>query len=618
MRYLVENYTERKNGENMKKTSVMNQEKNHYQIMTVIENIAYIKLVTGKTGLFNVKTNKIIGNVDYYDIIDDVDAKFYYQIKELLDENKKTITIYDALNEKSIVDDWEVVKQFNRDYPLIAIKSPRDGKIHLFDHYAYRQSNNIFDMPLDDVEFFGKDCNDTYFVLTKDDKKGIYHYNSYDEIHSLIIPIEFDCIENFSHIAILTKDHEQYFACDDQHTNFSLSEPFDQITIDEENQKFLYCKKGNVIDVYNTKIFIRPVHQLLLSIDADEIKKIYSEESQPGNFDYQKYIFKIVKDNKVGIIGYEKTDYDTDGILFISLSPTYDDIEMESGAFYLKRKDKIGLFVGNQQCHQLIKPKYQMIQHILYQYFALCHDGLWDIGEISPFQSFTPSISNCELVELWEMGLLYKKNNQYGLVLSKTYDDVTIVPAEYDRIKNVEGCYFILEQNNKKGFRHLGNDLLPVEYDEIKMSGLGYRQSSRRRDILYLALRKGKEYQLAKMKNWEYTETNIELVSNQTFDMIDFFDQIMILKDKRYTYIYDYQEQLLQKLPRNASIMIYENHDQFDCEDDLYLIDGVYYNYLDGKLIKIITINETKDNLMKISSDDSNVQESYSTLVLKK
>ena len=43
----------------MKKTSTIVKEKNTYEIDILINNTAYIKSVTGKTGLLNIKTNQL-------------------------------------------------------------------------------------------------------------------------------------------------------------------------------------------------------------------------------------------------------------------------------------------------------------------------------------------------------------------------------------------------------------------------------------------------------------------------------------------------------------------------------------------------------------------------------
>lgn len=92
----------------MEKTSIVVKEKDIFEINILINNTAYIKSVTGKTGLLNIKTNKIIGEMDNYSTIYDKNSKFYYQEKTIEESSKennwhsrKTVRIYDAQKEKN-------------------------------------------------------------------------------------------------------------------------------------------------------------------------------------------------------------------------------------------------------------------------------------------------------------------------------------------------------------------------------------------------------------------------------------------------------------------------------------------------------------------------------------
>ena len=106
----------------MKKTSIVVKEKDSFEIDILINNTAYIKSVTGKTGLLNIKNNKIIGEMDNYYTIYDSNNAFYYQektIEESSKENnwksKKTVRIYDAQKEKILVDLKNAMKNQNKD-----------------------------------------------------------------------------------------------------------------------------------------------------------------------------------------------------------------------------------------------------------------------------------------------------------------------------------------------------------------------------------------------------------------------------------------------------------------------------------------------------------------------
>lgn len=616
----------------MKKTSTIVKEKNTYEIDVFINNTAYIKSVTGKTGLLNIKTNQIIGDMDNYHTIYDTHGQFYYQektIEKSSEENnwttRKTVRIFDALNERILVDGFEVVKEFSSQYDLTALKSPIDGKLHLFDKYACRKHTNIFDMPLDDIEYLFSEYNDTYLVVTVNGKKGLYYHNCYDKTPSLITPIEFDNIEKLHNIIVYTKNNQKYFECTGR--DGKKSNTFDEIKLDDNNKNIAYCKKGNQIYVYNTE-----AQELLLSTDADEIKYMYKNGDSYNDY-HGDFFFEIMKNGKYGVISSEINNEirkaGTGAKVSTLLPPKYDEIERARGGLYLKKDGKIGLFIGNSYHNQVIEPKYDDIDFLGYNYFALYTNGLCDIGKATSYNPFTPSITNCEVAEDFDNALTYKKNGKYGLLFADDRHD-EIIPPEYDSISNVAKYYFILGQNNKKGLMHLGKIIIPVEYDEISIGGqYGKYGSLKDSKVLYFALKKGKKHELAKLHNWQYVVTDVEFVSNHTFDTIDFFHDVMVFKDQVYSYIYDYNEKLLKSLPASTSITAYGRpyKDDYDKECGyrkyFYCIDGVYYYYKDGKFEEVYTENndlylttyETEKDSFEIRSYNKDEHDSFCSTI---
>ena len=616
----------------MKKTSTIVKEKNTYEIDVFINNTAYIKSVTGKTGLLNIKTNQIIGDMDNYHTIYDTHGQFYYQektIEKSSEENnwttRKTVRIFDALNERILVDGFEVVKEFSSQYDLTALKSPIDGKLHLFDKYACRKHTNIFDMPLDDIEYLFSEYNDTYLVVTVNGKKGLYYHNCYDKTPSLITPIEFDNIEKLHNIIVYTNNNQKYFECTGR--DGKKSSTFDEIKLDDNNKNIAYCKKGNQIYVYNTE-----AQELLLSTDADEIKYMYKNGDSYNDY-HGDFFFEIMKNGKYGVISSEINNEirkaGTGAKVSTLLPPKYDEIERARGGLYLKKDGKIGLFIGNSYHNQVIDPKYDDIDFLGYNYFALYTNGLCDIGKATSYNPFTPSITNCEVAEDFDNALTYKKNGKYGLLFADDRHD-EIIPPEYDSISNVAKYYFILGQNNKKGLMHLGKIIIPVEYDEISIGGqYGKYGSLKDSKVLYFALKKGKKHELAKLHNWQYVVTDVEFVSNHTFDTIDFFHDVMVFKDQVYSYIYDYNEKLLKSLPASTSITAYGRpyKDDYDKECGyrkyFYCIDGVYYYYKDGKFEEVYTENndlylttyETEKDSFEIRSYNKDEHDSFCSTI---
>ena len=446
-------------------------------------------------------------------------------------------------------------------------------------------------MPLDDIEFLFSKYNDIYLVVTINGKKGLYFHNCYDKTPSLITPIEFDNIEKLHNIIVYTKNNKKYFVCIDDKED-KKSGTFDEITLDENNKNIAYCKKGNQIYVYNTE-----AQELLLSTDADEIKYMYKN----GDDYHGDFFFEIIKNGKYGVISSEINNKirkaGTGAKVSTLLPPKYDEIEIARGGLYLKKDGKIGLFIGGSYHNQVIEPKYDDIDFLGYNYFALYSNGLCDIGKASSYNPFKPNITNCKIVEDFDNALTYKKNGKCGLLFADGRHD-EIIPPEYDSISNVAKYYFILSQNNKKGLMHLGKIIIPVEYDEISVGGqYGKYSSLKDSEVLYFSLKNGKKHELAKLHNWQYVDTDVEFVSNHTFDTIDFFRDVMVCKDQVHSYIYDYNEKLLKSLPASTSITAYERPYEDDYDEKrgyrkyFYCIDGVYYYYKDGKFEEVYTEN---------------------------
>ena len=448
-------------------------------------------------------------------------------------------------------------------------------------------------MSLDDVEKLYSEYNDTYLVVTVNGKKGLYHHNCYDVVPSLVTPTEFDNVEKFPNIIVYTKNNQKYFLCTGK--DGKTSSNFDTITIDKNNKNIAYCKKGNKIYVYNTK-----AQELLLSTDSDEIKYMYKNGDSYNDY-HGEFFFEIMKNGKHGIMSSEINNEirkaGTGAKVSTLLPPNYDEIKTNHGVSYLKKDGKIGLFIDNSYHNQVIEPKYDDIDSLGYNYFALYTNGLCDIGKVTSYEPFTPSIINCEITEDMYNGLVFKKNGKYGLLLPNCVRRDVITQPEYDSISNVAKHYFILEKNNKKGLMHLGKIIIPIEYDEVNLGGLyGKYSQLDSADVLYFALKKGKKYELAKMHNYQYVSADVEFVSNHTFDTIDFFREIMVFKAKMHSYIYDYKEKLLKTLPVDTLITAFakpcdEYNERHNHRDYFYCIDGVYYYYKDGKFEEVYTEN---------------------------
>ena len=611
----------------MKKTSIVVKEKDSFEIDILINNTGYIKSVTGKTGLLNIKTNKIIGKMDNYYTIYDSNNGFYYQektIEESSKENnwksKKTVRIYDAQKEKMLVDGWEVVKTFGENYQLCAVKSPIDGKIHLFDRYACRKDTNIFDMVLDDVELLYRQYNDTYLVVTINGKKGIYHNNCFNKTPSLITPIEFDDIEKFTNIIVYTKGNKKYFVCDGKDGKMSLE--FDEIVLDEKRKNIVYCKKGSRTYVYNTNS-----QELLLNEECDDIKYLCFRGENEYDHRYGKFYFIITKNNLKGLVEAETIrNYNNEIITGkTSLLPAnYDDIEYSYGVFYPKKDGKTGLFKQCNKQNVFVEADYDEITDLGSSMYALYYGDRCDVYKI--VNELDQLIKNCKLISEHKSGYIFEQRNLYGILyqgLSRPYrSDEDVIVDNYDNVSYLGNGYYEVERNGKKGVNFRSQDIISMEYDTIDFKLYKKEYCN---ETAYFALgKKNSGFELAKKSHYEYSDSDVEFMNSQKFKEINLFEDIMALRTRTNLLIYDYEEKLLKKLPVSSQIsMIYRNPDSSYDKEPIYVIDGKFYYYKEGKFEEVfveendlyITTYETETDSFEIKTFDKAEHDSFCGII---
>lgn len=610
----------------MKKTSIVVKEKDSFEIDILINNTAYIKSVTGKTGLLNIKNNKIIGEMDNYYTIYDSNNAFYYQektIEESSKENnwksKKTVRIYDAQKEKILVDGWEVVKTFSDNYQLCAVRSPIDGKIHLFDRYACRKDTNIFDMALDDVELLYSQYNDKYLVITINGKKGIYHNNCFDKTPSLITPIEFDNIEKFTNIIVYTKGNKKYFVCDGKDGKMSLE--FDEIVLDEKHKNIVYCKKSNRTYVYNTNS-----QELLLNEECDDIKYLCFRGENEYDHRYGKFYFIITKNNLKGLLEAE-TIYSNREVITgkTSLLPAnYDDIEYSYGVFYPKKDGKKGLFKQCNKQNVFVETDYDEIIDLGHSMYALCYGDRCDVYKI--VNELDRLIKNCKLISEHRSGYIFEQRNLYGILYQGLHrghhGDQDVIVDNYDYVSYFGNGYYEVQKNGKKGVNFRSKDIIPMEYDTIDFK---LYKKSYSNETAYFALgKKDSGFELAKKRHWEYSDSDVEFMNSQNFEEINLFEDIMTLRTKTNLLIYDYEEKLLKKLPASSQIsMIYRKPDSSYDKKPIYVIDGKFYYHKEGKFEEVfveendlyITTYETENDSFEVRTYNKDEHDSFCSAI---
>lgn len=626
----------------MKKNTTVVKQEAKYETSVIINNTALIFL-NNKSGLLNIKTNKIVGEIGHYNTTYDTKAKTFIQTSELEKGTRENdwhsrynIRIYDALNEIMLMDGWELIKKYDEYNSLMSAKDPTTGKLHLYDKYTLRKTTNIFDIPLDDIDKLYTKYNDTFLVLTKNGKKALYFHNSYDKVPQLITPFDNDNIELIANTVVFTKGNKKCFVTniDDDVKDIKTSQLYDNIwQMDEENY-ILYAKQGNNHYVYNTYS-----KDLIAETECDEIECLVSKKDNSYYYN-AAYYFLVKKDNKYGILYSEinneiRKNNDSKAKMTVLLQPVYDEIEYDRyyTIFYLKIGDRVGLFTGNSYHNKTIEPQYDDIDALGNYTYALHTGDVCEIGKFTAWEGYKCLDKNCKIEKRVNYGIIYRKYNgddreggKLGIIYQDSDYNDDILPAKYDKIEKIEDHYFMIEKSKLKGIIHFGEIIIPAKYKNIaigKNNSDGY--SSTR--VIYFALkRKDNKYELAKRHDYSYRSSNkdspVEFVTNHDFDNIKFLKDIMVFKDSKYTYIYDYDEKLLKTLSPDATItQKKEKEDSYYRSDkrSIYNIDGVYYFYKDGKFEEVhfemndcyVTTYEIDSTIFEIKTFDKREHDAF-------
>lgn len=598
----------------MKKTSVIVKGIDTFEISVLINNIALVYSMEGTSGLLDIRDNKLMGKMRSYYTQYDTHRKFYTQTwsddnsnnnNNNGDSKKTYIRVCDAKDGKILVDDCELLKIFRNNYEAFSVRTLKDNKVHLYDIYSSRSKNSVFNYALDDAEKLLDRYNDSFYVLTKNSKKALYFSNCYDKSPRMITDFSYDNIEYAENVLIFTSNGKKHFRFFDSIDNKSIE--FDEIKIDENNKNILYGIKGNTIYVYNTVS-----KELMLQTDADSIEYIGKDGDSYNEF-YGEYFFKIVKNGKCGLSS-SRIDKSSDNKRVVEqtvlLDTLYDDIDRGkySKAFYLEKNGLKGLLVGNGNKHQVIEPAYDDITNLSDNHYSFLKNGLLTIKKVSYYDSPKTIISECQNVESVGCGYLLTKDDKKGLLVINSRNGNTLIDPDYDDIKEEAGFYYITHKRGKYGVICRAKTIIPNRYDEIKLGGecqnsKGLKDSK----VLYFALKSGNSYELAKIDNYEYCDCDVQFVNNHRFSSIDFYNQIMVLRDENYTYIYSYDEKLLKTLPSNATISeIDVSMSSYD-KKYFYELDGKIYYYRDGKLSE--QYSEVKDMFVTRYESDTDVYE---------
>ena len=540
-----------------KKTTIIKQN-NPYEISIIIDNTALIKSLDGKTGLMNIKNNKIIGNFENYHTLYDNEKKFY--IQELSDENTsikteyKKIRIYDAECEKMIIENFKLINVL---YNSIFMYS--NGKEYcIFDSEYYRENNDSINQVYDNAEEFSRSYLGQYLLVTQNGKKGIYRSGK-----GLVVPCIYDkiSINAKEDLVFFENDDKQFFSHLGKVSN--ISSEYDLITVDEIKH-IIYCKKNDVIYIYD-KIF----EKMITDFCCDEIKYVNSNDKD------SMYIYK--KDNKYGIVIIEREAKKISNQNKILLNNEYDEIIYKgNGIFYLKKDNKYGIY----SCYKniIIEPKYEKIDSTNFYYVYILYNG--NFCDIVNVQENKTLVENCEFIKNYSSEIMYLKNNYFGLITK--YDNFKII-ENYDKIEYLDDHLFLLQKDSYKGICKEGNIIIPIKYEEIEQIS---SKTSKYSNSTFFKLKFSDDcYKLAMIK--EYSNSPLDVKYDEGYcNDIQLLPDILVYKNHNSTCIFNYNHELLSMFDGYLDVSLIKIGNEWS-NKRLYLIGGDYYSYKDNKFVML-------------------------------
>lgn len=565
----------------MKKESTIVKEKNIYDLRILIRNTALMQSITGTSGLVNVKSNEIVGSFDNFYTIYDNDNNFYFQEKEIPHESgdyfrrKKSVRIYDALNEKTVADNWLVIKQIDGYYHLAIIQNPTTGKYHLFNESAYRKASNPFEEEYDDIKYLFEDYDSgKNFAFTKNGKVGIYSTKK-----GLITPIKYDNIEHIGDITIFTEGKYKFFTgIADTKDNEVKSPLFEDIIVDEKNSHIFYCKRNSMIAIY----YLKKYHCKLMFTTSihDEISCINTYEEDRST--KTEYKFLVKDGEKYGLIyGVDDRSEENETSCKKIADVVYDEISYKDRNYFLKRDNKVGLFKGNYKKSYTIGCRYDNIVEIDYNYYELFNGEFCDIINLDSPNN--PLITNCKVIKNLGGDVIFEKNGKKGIVMISR--NGTKIFKDYDEVEYLGGMYYKIQKNGKVGIIFGEDIIIEPAYKDINLHGDSDFETLKYSNVMYFALQKdNSKYELAKLTKGKYSwdESKIEFLNGGSYNSIELYNDIMVFRDDNNAHVFNYKEVPLKTFPANVEIVpttVKRGKDKIS----LYCVNGLYFFYRNDK-----------------------------------
>lgn len=595
----------------MKKITTTKKEKDFYNIETIIDDVALISSsISGKTGLLNIKTNELIGELNYFNTCYNNDNKYYSQIKTV--NNEYFLNVYDVLKHNYVVKDYNIVRHFEQYAYVSLVKKCNSDKLHFLDMYNLREEDSIFDLEIDNAEFLLDKYGKTYFALLKDNSKALYKKGA-----GLITDFEYDDIKRKNGITFFYKNNKVRFSKDEEYD--SISKEFNEISFHGADNSLLYCKDDNDTYIYNIRLnnkkLIRKTDinsKLAASFFYDNENKsteyLFIEEAENNR---KSLISSIVYKNREKIETRVLAD-DCDEITII------DGYEYQQKyQFYLEKDGKKELFLYDSHNSKKIG-NYDNIKYFRNDIYALTNGCSTDIVNITLDKDPRTIIKNCHIIDDNYQGIIFSQktvlNNE---LLGMYYFDErnyynNIIKATHDSFKPHGNYLYEAEDNNKKGMYFLGKLIIPIEYTDISLSFSPKYRNIDDADYVYYALRKENDSILAKRKNYHYKDldkySNLEVLGK--YKDILFLKDIIVVKTLLNTVIYDYNDTLLGEFTLDTLVTSFKASEEKFNDKMIYCINNDYYFYQDGNLEKYY--KEDIDMYLTTYETDTELFEAFS------
>lgn len=292
---------------------------------------------------------------------------------------------------------------------------------------------------------------------------------------------EIEQVKQYNYFVL--KQNELYGVIDKK-GNTIITPEYSEIKIPNPEKGVFVCYQGDTTKVLNER--------------KEEILTQYSEiepirlKNIASDLMYEKSVLKYAKDGKYGLVDFEGKEI---------TKPIYDEIDSlayKEGELSVKQNEKYGVI--NIKGNKLVEIKYDKIavdeyytDENRYQYAGYIVSittqegyryGYLDYKGKEILNTEYNNISRItEIQDNENSYLICAKNGQYGIIKNEDL----ILGNEYQSIRYDDtNKVFVIEKSKKYGIANLdGNEIIPVQYDQIDITGIYLYAQDEQGTIVY-------------------------------------------------------------------------------------------------------------------------------------